>query len=131
VICLLNNNLVSNYFWQFSQEANIPGACSKKQYCHNTCHEKLKGLCKTRWVERLSYLETFGEIYEYVVTCLDATVNPHVCPEVNESRGNGECDTKIALIVGKVVCRVLELLLASQYWRKIWIILKICQLNYK
>jgi len=51
-------------------------------------------MCKTRWVERHSCLKTFDELYEYVVTCLDAMVNPHVCPEVNESRWNWNSDTK-------------------------------------
>jgi len=38
-------------------------------------------------------LKTFGELYEHVVTSLDPMVNPHVCPEVNESRWNWESDT--------------------------------------
>ena len=29
-----------------------------------------------------------------MATCLDATVNPHVCPEVNGSRWNWDSDTK-------------------------------------
>jgi len=45
-----------------------------------------KGLCKTRWVERHSCSQTIGELYEMVVICLDAMVNSHICPEVNESR---------------------------------------------
>ena len=60
----------------------------------NVHHEKLKGLCKTRWVETDSCLKTFGELYEDVVTCLDAMINPHVCPEVNENRWNWESDIK-------------------------------------
>ena len=51
-------------------------------------------MCKTRWDERHSCLETFGELYEQVVTCLDAVVNPHVCPEVDESRWNWDSDVK-------------------------------------
>ena len=65
-----------------------------KPVCPNTRHEKLKGSCKTRWVERHSCLETFGELYERVVTCLDAKVKPHVCPEVTESCWNSDNDTK-------------------------------------
>jgi len=56
--------------------------------------EKLKDLCKTRWVERHSCLKAFVELYEHVVTCLDAMVNPDVCPEVNESRCSWDSDTK-------------------------------------
>ena len=37
---------------------------------------------------------TFGELYEHVVTCLDAMANPQVWPEVNESRWNWDSDTK-------------------------------------
>ena len=59
-----------------------------KQYCHNTHHQNLKGLCKTRSVERYSCLKTFGELREHAITCLDAMINPHVCPEVDESRWN-------------------------------------------
>jgi len=64
------------------------------QYCPNTGREKLKGLCKTSWFERHSGLETFSELYQHDVTCLDAMVNPHVSPEVNESRWNWDSDTK-------------------------------------
>ena len=38
---------------------------------------KLKGLCKTRWVERHTCLETVYDLYEYVVTCLDSIISPH------------------------------------------------------
>ena len=37
--------------------------------------EKLKGLCKTRWVERHECYETFYELYEYVCTSLKAIVD--------------------------------------------------------
>jgi sialic acid synthase SpsE len=67
---------------EVSREQNL----ELKQYCPNSRHVKLKGLCKTRWFERHSCLETFGELYEYVVTSLDAMVNPHVYTEVNENR---------------------------------------------
>ena len=104
-----------------------------KQYSPNNRHEKLKGLCKTGWVERHSCLETFGELYEHVVTWFDVMVNPDVYPEVNESRWNWDSDmtSKLWLMVLKVTCKVLELLLASQYGRIVWIIWKVCQLNYK
>ena len=47
-------------------------------------------------LEKHSCLETFGKLYEYVAACLDAMVNPYVCPEVNESRWNWDSDTKVA-----------------------------------
>jgi hypothetical protein len=53
------------------------------QYCPNNRHEKLQGLCKTRWVERHTCLETFLELYEYVVGVLDAMNQPTLYPEVN------------------------------------------------
>jgi len=59
-----------------------------KQYCPNILHEKPNGFCKTRWVE------TFGELYENEIICLDGMVNPHVYPELNESRWNWVSDTK-------------------------------------
>ena len=37
--------------------------------------EKLKGLCKTQWVERHECYETFYKLYEYVCTSLKATVD--------------------------------------------------------
>jgi len=65
-----------------------------KQYCANTRQKKVKGLCKTPWIERHFCLETFGELYEHVVNCLDAMVNPRVYPEVNESHWNWDRFTK-------------------------------------
>ena len=40
-------------------------------------------------------MKTFGELYEHVATCLDAMINSHVCPEVNESRWTWDSDTKV------------------------------------
>ena len=82
MICLLINNLINTNF------ANSP----KRQIFLSTRQEKLKGLCKTRWVER--HLETFGKLYEHVVTSLDGMVNPHVYPDVTESRWKWDSDTK-------------------------------------
>jgi len=85
VICLLNYNLISKIFDNSPKRQQFLGL-ELKQYCPNSRHEKLKGLCKTRWFERHSCLETFGELYEYVVTSLDAMVKPPVYTEVNENR---------------------------------------------
>ena len=38
-------------------------------------------------------MKTFGELYEHVVTCLHAMVNPYFCPEVNERHWNWDSDT--------------------------------------
>jgi len=86
------NNLVSTIFFTILPRGKNILELALKQYCPNTHHEKLKGLCKTRWVERHSFLKTFGELYEHVVNCLNAVVNPRVSPEVNESRWNWDSD---------------------------------------
>jgi len=49
-------------------------------------------------------MKTFGELYEHVVTCLDGMVNPHVIPEVNESRWNCDSDTKSTALGLKSFC---------------------------
>ena len=77
MICLLNNNNKVQYFENSPKRTRFM-ELGLKQYCHNTRHKKLRGLCKTRCVERHSCLETFGELHEHVVTCLDAMVNPHM-----------------------------------------------------
>ena len=41
----------------------------------NSRKEKLKGLCKTRWVERHECYETFYELYEYVCISEEAIVD--------------------------------------------------------
>ena len=53
-----------------------------KVYIPNARHEKLSGLCKTRWVERHTCLETFLEI---VVYCLGAIVNIAEYPELAQT----------------------------------------------
>ena len=50
-------------------------------------------MCKSKWVESHSCSKTFGELDEDAVTSLDAIVDPHVYPEVNEGRWN--CDSYI------------------------------------
>ena len=48
-----------------------------KEYLPASSHSKLLGLCKTRWVERHTCLDVFLEMYELLVTFLDAVVTPH------------------------------------------------------
>jgi len=55
---------------------------SLAHYAPGTRHEKLKGLCKTRWVARHTCLESFLELYEYVVICLNAMSKPDDYQEV-------------------------------------------------
>ena len=49
---------------------------------------KLKGICKTRWTERLDCPETFRSLYEYIFTCMDAMVEPREYPQIVRD----ECD---------------------------------------
>lgn len=46
--------------------------------------QKLKGLCKTRWVERHDCFDTLFELYQYVVTSLHAMVFPARYPDIPE-----------------------------------------------
>ena len=56
-----------------------------KVHIPNARHEKLSGLCKTRWVECHTCLETFLELYEIVVYCLGAIVNIAEYPELAQT----------------------------------------------
>ena len=47
--------------------------------------QKLKGLCKTRWVERHDCLETLVTLHKYVVTCLHSMVSPGLYPPLTET----------------------------------------------
>ena len=47
--------------------------------------EKVKGLCKTRWVERHECYETFYELYEYVCISLEVIVDRESHPHVYSS----------------------------------------------
>ena len=68
-----------------------------KTYMPDCSHSKLPGLCKTRWVERHTCFEVFLEMYEPLITFLDAIVSPHEYPELKSSDGswNWDKDTKI------------------------------------
>ncbi len=48
-------------------------------------HTKLPGLCKTRWVERHTCFEVFLELYEPLVTFLDAILYPDQYPRLRQS----------------------------------------------
>ena len=59
-----------------------------KEYLPDNSHSKLPGLCKTRWVERHSCLDVFLEMYELLVTFLDAVISPHEYPNLKSSTGS-------------------------------------------
>ena len=67
-----------------------------KEYLPENSHSKLPGLCKTRWVERHTCLDLFLEMYELLVTFLDAVISPHECPNLKSSTEAG-IGTKILL----------------------------------
>ena len=56
--------------------------------------KKLKGLCKTRWVERHTCYETFDELYTFIIITLEALLDPGSFNNVyyslkNENFGSG------------------------------------------
>ena len=60
-------------------------------------HSKLPGLCKTRWVEKHTSFEVFLELYEPLITLLDAILSPHEYPQLVSSDGcwNWDNETRI------------------------------------
>ena len=60
-----------------------------KEYLLENSHSKLPGLCKTRWVERHTCLDLFLEMYELLVTFLDAVISPHEYPNLKSSTEAG------------------------------------------
>ncbi|CAH3121600.1 unnamed protein product [Pocillopora meandrina] len=56
-----------------------------EKYGSTSRKEKLKGLCKTQWVERHECYETFYEFYEYVCISLEAIVDDESHPHVYSS----------------------------------------------
>lgn len=63
-----------------------------KEYLPENSHSKLPGLCKTRWVERHWCLDVFLEMYELLVTFLDAVISPHEYPNLKSSTGSWNWD---------------------------------------
>ncbi len=63
---------------------------------NSSSHSKLPGLCKTRWVERHTCYAIFHEMYEVLVTFLDAILSPQDYPELVSQEGswNWNNDTK-------------------------------------
>ena len=53
------------------------------KFMPESSHRKLPGLCKTRWVERHTCFEVFLELYEPLITFLDAIISPR---EYTETR---------------------------------------------
>lgn len=67
------------------------------EYLPNSSHSKLPGLCKTRWVERHTCYAVFHEMYEVLVTFLDAILSPQDYPELASQEGNWNWDTDTRL----------------------------------
>ena len=71
-----------------------------KKLMPEASHTKLPGLCKTRWVERHTCFEVFLELYEPLVTFLDAILFPDEYSELRcvsqpDGRWNWNNDTRI------------------------------------
>ena len=64
------------------------------EYAPDTRHEKLKGLCKTRWVERHTCLETFLELYKFIIACLCAMCKPDDYPAVQQQVWDWDRETQ-------------------------------------
>ena len=66
-----------------------------KAYLPESSHRKLPGLCKTRWVDRHICFDVFLEMYETLVTFLDAIISPHEYPALisPDERWNWDRDT--------------------------------------
>ena len=62
-------------------------------YLPASSHTRLKGLCKTRWVERHTCLDVFLEIYEALITFLDAILSPHEYPDLPCTTGSWDWDS--------------------------------------
>ena len=70
-----------------------------KEFLPSSSHVKLPGLYKARWVERHTCFEVFLEMYEALITFLDAIVNPHDYPQLACPDGDGnwnwDSDTRV------------------------------------
>ena len=58
-----------------------------KEYLPENSHSKLPGICKTRWVERHTCLDLLLEMYELLVTFLNAVISPHEYPNLGGGIG--------------------------------------------
>ena len=81
-------------FFDFSRKRQKFLEVVLAEYAPDTRHEKLKGLCKTRWVERHTCLETFLELYEFIVVCLCAMCTPDDYTAVQQQVWDWERETQ-------------------------------------
>ena len=49
-----------------------------EECCQDVKLEKLKGLCRTRWVERHEAYENFKELFPAVIMTIDMICHPHL-----------------------------------------------------
>ena len=54
--------------------------------------QKLKDLCKTRWVERHDCLETIQSLYSYIFACFDAIIQPQCYPSSHKLSAEPDWD---------------------------------------
>ena len=80
MIATLNESSLFFHFYLKDSDLQVFDKCSSTSRM-----EKLKGLCKSRWVERHECCATFYELYEYVCISLEAIVDHESHPHVYSS----------------------------------------------
>ena len=94
LISLVNE---SHLFLSNSRKRQRMFELTVQEFLPSSLHTKLPGLCKTRWVERHTCFGVFLEMYEPLVTFLDAILSPHEYPQLSSSDGswNWDNDTRV------------------------------------
>ncbi|MCG8623082.1 MAG: hypothetical protein MJE68_13940 [Proteobacteria bacterium] len=91
LISLINE---SHLFFSSSPKRQRLFELTVREFLSYTSASKLPGLCKTRWVERHTCFEVFLEMYEALVTFLNALLFPHEYPQLASSGGSWNWDSK-------------------------------------
>ena len=82
----------SHLFLANSLKCQILFELTVNEFLSSSSHAKLPGLCKTRWVERHTRFEVFLEMYEALITFLDAILSPHDYHQLASPDGNWNWD---------------------------------------
>lgn len=91
LICLINESYL---FLSNSPKRQRLYELTVKEFLPRAGSSKLPGLCKTRWIERHTCFEVFLEMYEALVTFLDAILLPSEYPQLASSDGSWNWDTE-------------------------------------
>ena len=60
-----------SYFFNFSQKRQQTLSMNIEKYCPTSTYTKLKDVCRTRWVERITGLDLFQELYIAIYVTLE------------------------------------------------------------